>query len=109
MSTCGGKVSPGAESGTLLAVGARSFAIGDIHGDVAALNRLLAKLPPLEATDTVIFLGDYVDRGPDSKQTVEAVRAFCARTAARTVTLRGNHEDKWVQSYTRPDLPFMLQ
>jgi serine/threonine protein phosphatase 1 len=90
-------------------VGGRSFAIGDIHGDVHALQRLLAKLPALDPADTVIFLGDYVDRGPDSKQTVEAVRAFCSQSVARTVTLRGNHEDKWVQSHGKPDLPFMLQ
>jgi serine/threonine protein phosphatase 1 len=90
-------------------VGDRTFAIGDIHGDTAALDQLLSRLPSLTTSDTIVFLGDYVDRGPDPKGTVERVRAFCASTHAKTITLRGNHEDKWVQSYSKPDLPFMLQ
>src|SRR5262249_40133775 len=53
--------------------------------------------------------GDYVDRGPDPKGVVEKIRSFSAETAARTVTLRGNHEDKWAQAYERPDLPYLLQ
>ena len=44
----------------------RTFAIGDIHGDREHLVRLLAALPTLDAGDSLVFLGDYVDRGPDS-------------------------------------------
>ena len=71
----------------------RTIAIGDIHGDVDHLERLLAKLPPLAADDAVVFLGDYVDRGPASRQVIDRIESFRQDFAGRLVTLRGNHED----------------
>ncbi len=88
---------------------ARTFAIGDIHGDLDGLERLLAKLPPLEEDDTVVFLGDYVDRGPQPANVVGLVRAFAEMGPQHTVTLRGNHEDKWVECFDKPDLPYLVQ
>lgn len=87
----------------------RTFVIGDIHGDLSALEGLLALLPRAERSDTVVFLGDYVDRGPDPRGVVERVRRFVAESRAQVVTLRGNHEDKWLQSWDKPDLPFLVQ
>jgi serine/threonine protein phosphatase 1 len=75
----------------------RTFAIGDIHGDLAALQTLFDRLPALTADDTLVFLGDYVDRGPDSAGVVRWVRELTAATPARVVCLRGNHEDAWLQ------------
>ena len=75
----------------------RTFAVGDIHGDLAALQILFQRLPELTAEDTVVFLGDYVDRGPDSAGVVAWVRDLVARGPAKVVTLRGNHEDAWLQ------------
>ena len=75
----------------------RTFAVGDIHGDLAALTVLFERLPELTAEDTVVFLGDYVDRGPQSAQVVAWVREFTRTTPAKVVTLRGNHEDAWLQ------------
>ena len=75
----------------------RTFAIGDIHGDLAALELLFSRLPDIVAGDTVVFLGDYIDRGPQSAGVVKWVRDFVAKTPAKTVTLRGNHEDAWLQ------------
>lgn len=75
----------------------RTFAIGDIHGDLASLRRLFERLPQLSADDTVVFLGDYIDRGPDSAGVVDWVRDFTRRSKAKVVTLRGNHEDAWLQ------------
>ncbi len=86
----------------------RTFIIGDIHGDSAALDRLLLKLP-LADSDTLVFLGDYVDRGPDSAGVVDRVRRLVAGAPDNVITLRGNHEDKWVQSWHKPDLPFLVQ
>lgn len=44
------------------------IAIGDIHGNYLALNDLLTKVTSeLGAGDTLVFLGDYIDRGPDSQ------------------------------------------
>ncbi len=78
-------------------MGGRTFAVGDIHGDLAALQTLFARLPQLAAGDTLVFLGDYVDRGPDSAGVVTWLRELAATTAAKVVFLRGNHEDAWLQ------------
>ena len=57
----------------------RTFAIGDIHGDLDALVRLLAAFPALEATDTVVFVGDYIDRGPDSRAVIDQAPSAFAK------------------------------
>ena len=46
------------------------YAVGDIHGEREMLQELLAKLP-LQTGDRLVFMGDYVDRGPDSKGVVD--------------------------------------
>jgi serine/threonine protein phosphatase 1 len=78
-------------------VSGRTFAIGDIHGDLAALDKLFGRLPALTADDTIVFLGDYIDRGPDSKGVVARVRKLVEDGPAKVITLRGNHEDAWLQ------------
>lgn len=76
----------------------RTFAIGDIHGDLAALKRVLLKLPRPDAQDTIVLLGDYVDRGPESRQVIEFVRQAMPKAfASKIVALRGNHEDGWIR------------
>jgi serine/threonine protein phosphatase 1 len=75
----------------------RTFAIGDIHGETGHLFKLMSTLPVLTEEDTVVFLGDYVDRGPRSKEVVEFVRALPKQTKAKVVALRGNHEDAWLK------------
>jgi serine/threonine protein phosphatase 1 len=77
----------------------RTFVVGDIHGDLIALEHLLAKLPKMTQDDTLVFLGDYLDRGPSSLQVVERVRGLSATIPAKLVTLRGNHEDMWIRCY----------
>jgi serine/threonine protein phosphatase 1 len=67
----------------------RTIAIGDIHGCAAALAAILAAIQPRE-DDTIVTLGDYIDRGPDSKAVVEQLLALEAR--CRLVALLGNHE-----------------
>jgi serine/threonine protein phosphatase 1 len=79
------------------AVSGRTFSIGDIHGDLAALEKLFSRLPPLTPQDTVVFLGDYIDRGPDSAGVVAWIREFVKTSPARVICLRGNHEDAWLQ------------
>jgi serine/threonine protein phosphatase 1 len=78
-------------------VAGRTFATGDIHGDLAALLRIERQLPELDEGDTLVFVGDYVDRGVQSAQLIEHLRALPKRTPARVVTLRGNHEDAWLR------------
>lgn len=75
----------------------RTFAIGDIHGETTHLFKLLSCLPELTADDTLVFLGDYLDRGPNSKDVIEYIRSLPGRTKAKVVALRGNHEDAWLR------------
>lgn len=81
----------------MASVAGRTFAIGDIHGELALLRTLMARLPRLDAHDTLVFVGDYIDRGPHSKQVVEYVRYLPKMTQAKVVALRGNHEDAWLR------------
>jgi serine/threonine protein phosphatase 1 len=74
-----------------------TYAIGDLHGEVTLLRRLLAALP-LRDQDTLVFLGDYLDRGEDSAATVAALRTL-AHTHQACVFLRGNHEDAWLSHW----------
>jgi serine/threonine protein phosphatase 1 len=67
----------------------RIIAIGDVHGCIIALDSLLALLE-LKGTDLLVTLGDYVDRGPDSKRVLD--RLIELYEAGRLIPLRGNHE-----------------
>jgi serine/threonine protein phosphatase 1 len=86
----------------------KTFAIGDIHGERAHLQRLLAKLPFIAPDDTLLFLGDYLDRGPDSRGVVDILRRLPEQTAGQVVFLRGNHEDVYVRSLAEVDVGFFL-
>ena len=66
----------------------RTFAIGDIHGDLDGLEAVLRRLPELHPTDTLVFVGDYVDRGPGSAQVIARVRKLQADGPARVIALR---------------------
>jgi serine/threonine protein phosphatase 1 len=77
------------------------YAIGDIHGQATMLEGALSHLRAnlLTPADTVVCLGDYIDRGEDSRRVFELLRAFEA-DHPNTVFLRGNHEDLLLSSYT---------
>ena len=55
----------------------RTIAIGDIHGCLAALETLLAAIRP-QPDDTIVLLGDYVDRGPNSRGVIERLLRLAA-------------------------------
>ncbi len=69
----------------------RLFAIGDIHGCPDELAVMLKAIKPTK-DDTVVFVGDYVDRGPSARDAVEIVIEL-QKGPAEVVTLKGNHED----------------
>jgi hypothetical protein len=76
----------------------RCFVIGDIHGHRAALDELLVLMEReggLSSSDQIVFLGDYVDRGPDSVGVLEKVHSLVS-SRPNTVALIGNH-DTWVK------------
>jgi hypothetical protein len=68
----------------------RTIAIGDVQGCSAALAALVRAIDP-SALDTLVFLGDYIDRGPDSQGVLEQVTALAERCIV--VPLPGNHEE----------------
>ena len=84
--------------GRRAAGGARTVAIGDVHGGLDELRVLLDRIPPLTKRDTIVFLGDYLDRGPDPAGVIDHIRhVLPRRTRAKLVCLRGNHEDAWLR------------
>lgn len=75
-----------------------TWIIGDIHGCYRELAELLGKIP---ADEPLVFLGDYVDRGPSPRQVVELL----LRERHRSVFLMGNHESMLLSHFFRPGEP----
>jgi hypothetical protein len=76
----------------------RLIFIGDVHGCIDELLSLIVKLD-LRSNDTLVFLGDLIDRGPSPVAVVRYVRSL--ESVVRTYCLLGNHEDKclrWLQA-----------
>lgn len=73
------------------------IAIGDIHGRYDLLAILLDMISNLvmNGTHKVIFLGDYVDRGPDSFSVLSRIKGM--HEAGSAIALRGNHEDMMLE------------
>ena len=71
----------------------RTLAVGDIHGCLTSL-RTLAKFAGLHYADRLILLGDYVDRGPDSKGVIDWI--LDTRMSMEVIALAGNHEDMMI-------------
>lgn len=74
----------------------RLLAIGDIHGCLSAFDDLLAWVAPTPE-DVIITLGDYVDRGPDSRGVID--RLIELKQRLNLICLRGNHEVMMVEAY----------
>ncbi len=89
------------------------IAIGDVHGHLGALDSLLDKvLRDFRADDTLIFLGDYIDDGPDSRGCVQRVIDLKKQYASRVVALMGNHEQwllRTLADYTHHNWLFGMQ
>ena len=73
----------------------RTFAIGDIHGDFGALKKLIESLD-LQATDHLVFLGDLIDRGPDSKAVIDYLIELDQKFECRFIM--GNHEEYLIEA-----------
>jgi serine/threonine protein phosphatase 1 len=79
------------------------YAIGDIHGHIELLEPLLAKIEADAAArpgeKTLVYLGDYVDRGPDSAGVIDRIMAGPPPGIAHQVALLGNHEDLMIDFF----------
>jgi serine/threonine protein phosphatase 1 len=82
------------------------FAIGDIHGVYGKLHDLLDRLPYTPGRDRLVFLGDYLDRGPDSARVLDLLCELKQRDPD-TVALLGNHEYLLLEYYRSGD-PILL-
>lgn len=88
-----------AEPTPVVARSERIYAIGDIHGRLDLLVTLMAKVTADAAQFEddrkvkLVFLGDYIDRGEDSRQVLDALTRMVEFNSSRLVFLRGNHED----------------
>jgi serine/threonine protein phosphatase 1 len=68
----------------------RLIAIGDIHGCISPLRVILKSIDP-QPDDVFVFLGDFVDRGPDSKGVIDEVISLSDKCTVYTIC--GNHEE----------------
>lgn len=69
-----------------------TFVVGDIHGRRAQLHSIMQMIPRVVESDTLVFLGDLIDRGADAPGVVADVLELQREQPERVVTLRGNHE-----------------
>ena len=76
----------------------RLLAIGDIHGCNHKLQRLLARIDLDPYADTLVFIGDYIDRGPDVRGVIETIINL-KETCKNVIFLRGNHEELFLNYY----------
>ena len=75
----------------------RSFAIGDIHGCSNTFRHLLLDKIQLRKSDKIYCIGDYIDRGPDSKGVIDFIIDL-RKKGYHIHTLRGNHEQMMIDS-----------
>src|SRR5438128_2213187 len=82
-----------------------TYAIGDIHGCYQKLTRLLDRCIAHcgAAEPHFVFIGDYVDRGPNSREVVDLLIAVQAEAPDWTVCLRGNHEQMLIDACENGD------
>ena len=69
----------------------RILAIGDLHGCLNKLEKMMVLLDWRPEQDTLVFMGDYIDRGPDSAGVVDYILGLKQRSD-KVVCLMGNHE-----------------
>lgn len=104
-----GAVAQAAVSGDVHAsTHACTYAIGDLHGERTLLRGLLKLIQP-RPQDTVVFLGDYLDRGEDSVGTVRDLLALVRTAAFACVFLRGNHDAAWLEVWDRERAQFVAR
>ncbi len=76
----------------------RRIAIGDIHGCFLTMQKLLEKTIEVKPVDEIYFIGDYIDRGPRSKQVLDYLMQM-KKKKHQIFPLQGNHEDMMLKAY----------
>lgn len=76
----------------------RTLVVGDVHGKLQLLNRLLVEAGYTPGEDKLILIGDLVDRGEDSRGVVDRAIELKREGPDTVIILRGNHEDMMLQA-----------
>lgn len=84
-----------------------TFVIGDIHGRYSQLKQLERDVPWDLEKDTIVFLGDLIDRGEQIREVVDEVIRLRSRNPS-LVTLRGNHEQMLLDCVDFGDLSWLI-
>lgn len=79
----------------------RTLIIGDIHGCSKTFRKLVEEVVQLQREDVLYLLGDYIDRGPDSKGVIDFILEL-RRNGYKVRTLRGNHEQQLLEAFVHP-------
>ena len=77
----------------------RILAVGDIHGMYQKLLSLMDQVQFNPDDDLLVFLGDYIDRGPQSLECLDYVMDLYKQYPERVIPLLGNHEAMWLNYY----------
>jgi len=86
----------------------RLFAIGDIHGCFEPLKALIEEKIRIRKTDKVVFLGDYIDRGPQGKEVIDYIMRLPDK-GYDVIPLSGNHEAMLLDAYAdQGNLPLWI-
>jgi serine/threonine protein phosphatase 1 len=96
-----------ARKGPRLPPGMRIYAVGDIHGRADLVSDLFTRIDAHHAAHPIrkpvqLFLGDYIDRGPDSREVLDLLVARARSTPA--VFLKGNHEKYFIDFLSDPSV-----
>ena len=70
------------------------FVVGDIHGEISKLKKLILHITSIDKTPDLIFIGDYLDKGEDVKQTLLYLNELSKRYSCTFIL--GNHEYLWM-------------
>jgi serine/threonine protein phosphatase 1 len=79
----------------------RRFVIGDIHGCLKTLRKLIEVKISLTREDSIYFVGDFIDRGPDSKGVLDYISRLISE-GYRISSVRGNHEEMLLETLSDP-------
>lgn len=82
-------------------ISGRRFVLGDIHGCYQTLRRMVEEVLKLEEDDTLYLLGDYIDRGPDSKGVLDYLMQLWMKADFSIKPLQGNHERMLLNAVAR--------
>jgi serine/threonine protein phosphatase 1 len=81
----------------------RTLVVGDVHGKLNLLNRLIEEARYRAGEDRLIFIGDLVDRGEDSRGVVARVIELQRESPELVTVIKGNHEEMMLSALARPD------